>query len=366
MSRTDRRINLVLLVPAIWTVVGILAAGQLYLLVGSEGEHISFSRALIIQLPLWWFWAAITPLVIGLGRRAPVDRGRWPRTVPLHVGAAVVIAIVHSIFYVGLNVWLFPNPAPRADILVLVTNLLYNRLIFDLAMYGMILGIGYALDSTDRLRRRELDSERLETELAKAELNALKMQLHPHFLFNTLNTIGVLVEEDPAGAREMITLLGDLLRATLDQAGVQEVPLRRELELLESYLAIERMRFSDRLAVSFEVAPETLSAVVPNLVLQPLVENAVRHAIAPRLAPGRIRISAARDGDVLRLQVIDDGAGVVPSAVSARGSAGLGLSTTRARLERLYGARAHLDLAAGAGGGTVATVSMPWRTTADV
>ncbi|HEV8124917.1 MAG TPA: histidine kinase [Gemmatimonadales bacterium] len=366
MPRADRRSNLVLLVPAIWTVVGILAAGQLYLLIGAEGQHISFPRALAIQLPLWWFWAAITPLVLALGRRAPVDRDHWSRSVPLHIAVAVLIAIIHSVLYVGMNVWLFPTDRPLPELGVMIKNLLYNRLIFDLAMYGMILGIGYAMDSSDRLRLREVDSERLETELAKAELNALKMQLHPHFLFNTLNTIGVLVEEDPAGAREMITLLGDLLRATLDQAGVQEVPLRRELELLESYLAIERMRFSDRLAVSFEVAPETLAAVVPNLVLQPLVENAVRHAIAPRLAPGRIRISAARDGDVLRLQVIDDGAGVVPSAMSARGSAGLGLSTTRARLERLYGARAHLDLAPGAEGGTVATVTMPWRAATDV
>jgi signal transduction histidine kinase len=362
MSRDSARRFRALIVLTIWTVFGILAAGQQSLLMRSEGEPTRLWRAFAIQLPGWWYWAAVTPLVLSLGRRLPLERGHWTRRLPAHVGLALALSALHTLLVVVLSVVVFrPLGGEPMSLRVAFLGYLTNRLVFDLLIYGAILGVGYAVEYHDRFRAREVHSARLEAELAQAELHALKMQLHPHFLFNTLNTIGVLTEREPAAAKEMLSLLGDLLRSTLDLAGAQEVRLRQELESLASYLEIERMRFSDRLTVSYDVAPETLEAWVPNLVLQPLVENAVRYAIAPRRAPGRIAITATRADGVLRLRVIDDGPG--PGGVpKERAGAGFGLRTTRARLERLYGAKQRFELASGSAGGTVATVTIPYRT----
>jgi len=361
MSRARVRRLPALIGLAIWTVLGIVAAGQEYLLLQREGEPLQLWRALALQLPSWWYWAAATPLILALGRRMPLERARLSRTLPGHVGAALLLGVLHTLLVAAL--WLQLAPPGGQPVRWSATFLGYfnSRLVFDLLIYGAILGVGYAVEYHDRFRAREVDAARLETELAQAELHALKMQLHPHFLFNTLNTIGVLTEEQPAAAKEMLSLLGDLLRVTLDQAGAHEVRLREELEFLSSYLEIERIRFSDRLTVSFDVAPETLDAWVPNLVLQPLVENAVRYAIAPRRAPGCIAIAAATVSGALRLRVIDDGPGMADAPTAGDG-AGFGLRTTRARLARLYGAEQRLEIGSGRAGGTVVTVTIPYRT----
>lgn len=350
---------LALLVLAVWTLVGVLAAGQLYLIVRNEGVDLSFLRALGIQVPPWLLWAAATPLVLRLKQVAPIERGNLAVPVAVHLGAALAISSVRSLALGGLNLALFPASGPQHFGTVFLGQF-YSRAVFDVLTYAGVLGIAYAVEFRDRFRARTQDAARLEGLLAQAELQALKMQLHPHFLFNTLNAIGVLAEENPAAAKEMITLLGDLLRATLDQAGAQEVHLRQELELLTSYLEIERLRFPDRLSVSVVVPPDLLDAWVPNLVLQPLVENAVRYAIAPRSAPGAIAVRATRVDDRLELSVEDDGPGI-PDAASLARKPGLGLSTTRARLERLYGSDGRLDLSRGRPIGTVVTVTIPYR-----
>jgi signal transduction histidine kinase len=352
------------LIGAVATLVGIGAAGQLSFITRGEAHPFGFVPALGMELPVWWYWALATPLIVMLGRRAPVDGARRGKAIVVHLGAAFALTGVHAILFALLNAQLAPVGSPQPPLGHLVLAVLLNRFLFDLLVYAAILGIASAVDYHNRFQARAVDAARLESALAQAELQALKMQLHPHFLFNTLNTIGVLTEENPAAAKDMLTLLADLLRATLEQSGTQEIRLAQELELLESYLEIERTRFSDRLTVTFEVEPETLEAWVPNLVLQPLVENAVRYAIAPRSAPGRIAIRARRESGELRLSVEDDGPGV-PSE-SSRGTTGMGLSTTRARLERLYGGGGRLRLEPAPGGGTVASVTVPFRIGGDL
>ena len=219
----------------------------------------------------------------------------------------------------------------------------------------------YATQWHERLatmyHRESRDREQLEVQLAQAQVQSLKLQLHPHFLFNTLNTITALIGQDPRGAERMVSGLSDLLRLSLRNASEQEVPLERELEILQHYLSIQEIRFADRLTVRYDIGPDVRQALVPNLLLQPLVENAIRHGIAPRAAPGTIVISAHRAEDVLRIVVEDDGVG--PGSSSS--GEGIGLRNTRARLERLYGSQHRLELTGGREGGFVVRIEIPYR-----
>src|ERR1700724_2388633 len=206
-----------------------------------------------------------------------------------------------------------------------------------------------------RLRAQELRASRLEAQLAQAQLSALKMQLHPHFLFNTLNSISALLHGDVEAADRMVARLGDFLRLTLENSETQEVTLDQELEFLQCYLDIELTRFQDGLRVEFDIAPETRDALTPNLILQPLVENAIRHGIAHRIEPGRVEIRSERHGDRLHIEVRDDGPGF------ASNTPGIGLSNTRARLERLYGSGYVLQLSNGTQNGAVVILEIPFR-----
>ena len=220
--------------------------------------------------------------------------------------------------------------------------------------------MSHALDYYRKYRERERRALQLETRLAQAQLDALRMQLQPHFLFNTLNSISVLMAEDVKAARRMLTRLSDLLRKSLENEGAHEVSLRDELEFLESYLEIEQTRFQDRLTIRMNVDPAALDARVPNLILQPLVENAIRHGIAPRAAAGTIEIRAGRQNGMIELQVSDNGAGLGGASVESL-MKGIGLSNTQARLEQLYGARASFELRERDEGGLTVTIAIPFR-----
>jgi signal transduction histidine kinase len=208
------------------------------------------------------------------------------------------------------------------------------------------------------------ERERLAARLAQAQLQSLKLQLQPHFLFNTLNTITALIGTDPQAAERMVSGLSELLRLSLRNAGEQEVPLGRELEVLEHYLEIQQIRFPDRLGVTFAVDPEVRQALVPNFILQPLVENAIRHGISPRATPGRIEVGAVRRDGVLALRVSDDGVGLHPAAGVRRGE-GIGLSNTEARLRHLYGPRHRFELQSGSPGGFTVLIEIPFRSACD-
>ena len=237
-------------------------------------------------------------------------------------------------------------------------------MLFDYGMliYWVILLINYTFDYYRRFQEGEVKASRLEAQLAQAELQALKMQLQPHFLFNTLHSISALLHKDVNAADTMIARLGDFLRLTLENAGTQEVSLQEEIEFLRCYLEIERMRFRDRLTVHINIEPAVFGARVPNLILQPIVENAIRHGIAPRSRPGRIEIYARRQDSILQVQITDDGPGL-PVNGNSKGilKEGVGLANTQARLQQIYGKAHRLDLANAPMGGLTVTLEIPFK-----
>jgi signal transduction histidine kinase len=329
-----------------------------------EGMEHSFWRMLAWQLlGCWYFWPLLTPLILRLGRRFPLERGSLKRSLLVHLAASTILAAAHSL-QVVVSTQLF---RPFDDMMrerpfwASYWGRFLSEYHLELIAYGMIVGVGYAFDYYARYREREFRAAQLENQLAQAQLHALKMQLHPHFLFNTLNAIAGLVRDrkDKAAVR-MIAGLSDLLRHTLENSGKQEIPLREELDFLELYLDIQQMRFSDRLTVRMEVAPETLNARVPNLILQPLVENAIRHGVAARVSSGLIAISARLVNGLLQLKVSDDGPGLKRDWRMEDG-AGIGLSNTRERLKQLYGREHRFEVRNREGGGVEATLLIPCR-----
>jgi LytS/YehU family sensor histidine kinase len=314
----------------------------------------------------WLSWIPITPLIFAMARRAPLERKTLLRAILLHLLVALVIAVIYEISWLVFSRWLELQFNPRSGRLpsfgVMVVPTLFSRLLSDLFIYAAVLGLASALASQHRLRERELMSAELEAQLALAQVHALKMQVHPHFLFNTLHAVNVLIHEDPAAAMQMVSQLGDLLRRTLSRATTAEVPFSTELEILQLYLDIERRRFRDRLEVEYDVQPQTLAALVPDLVLQPLVENAIKHGVSRVAGPARIRVLAKSTEDTLVLEIADNGEGLPePDKVGE----GIGLATTRARLERLYGNAHRLTLSRAPGSGCIARVELPFRAASD-
>jgi len=229
---------------------------------------------------------------------------------------------------------------------------------WEMMTYWALVAFVHALDYHRESQEREITAAQLQAQLAEAQLEALQRQLHPHFLFNTLNTISALMHRDVHAADEMLVQLSDLLRLTLDRVGTQQVPLKDEIDFLWKYLEIEQRRFGDRLQVNIDVDPEVLDTLVPNLILQPLVENALRHGVGPRVGPGRIDVTARQTGEVLTLAVRDNGVGLSPDKLNAFHS-GVGLSNTRSRLENLYGDRHRFEFQTPTGGGLLVTIVIP-------
>jgi len=248
----------------------------------------------------------------------------------------------------------------RPSFLVITYLAVAGRLLTGFIAYSAVVAIASTRESQQRLREREIRAAKLEADLAQAQVQAIKMQVQPHFLFNTLHAINVLIRQDPATATRMVTQLGDLLRHTLSRATVTEVPLRSELEILTLYFEIERVRFRDRLSVVVDAAPDTLDALVPDLVLQPLAENAIKHGIAQSMEPGTVTVRAYRRGERLVLEIHDTGVG----PPSDGGAERIGLTTVRTRLERLYGDEHALTVERGEHGGCVARIRLPFRTNA--
>ena len=298
----------------------------------------AIARLLVLNLVYWYIPALLAPLIMAFALRHPFDRIRWPRQLALHVTAALSYSVVHTTSMMGIRALLLmgqplPPDFPGWRNFALLTYL--TQLDWLLMTYLFLIGLAYALAYRRESEARALNTSQLETRLVEAQLQALQRQLHPHFLFNTLNTVSGLIRTDPDAADTMIDRLGDLLRMTLHKSGIQEVSLKEELDVLGKYVEIERTRFGNRLTVEMRVQPETLDVQVPSLVLQPLVENAIRHGIAPNAGPGWIAVYAQRDNDDLVLQVLDNGDGLPPDRLMAM-NRGVGLDNTRARLEHLY------------------------------
>lgn len=304
----------------------------------------------------WLPWALVSPLLFRLVSRLPLERVRWRVALPVHLLCALVV--------VGLSTWwgevVLPPPAPPQTTRAVSSGAerppprrwLFAVLFFRLPIYLAVVSVAHSV----YFYRRSLARE---TSLSQANLAALKMQLQPHFLFNSLNAIAELVHRDPDAADEMLVALSSLLRLSLETSGEQLLPLRRELEFVESYLAIEHARFGDRLCFELDISPETHGALVPAFLLQPLVENAVRHGLEPRAGAGVLVVRAHRNGAALQLSVSDNGIGLADDQPVREG---IGLSNTRARLHALFGAAASLELQRGAG--LTVNVLLPFRTSA--
>ena len=354
-----RRLPSMPLLLAIATAFGVSSTIQAYLLgtVNAEPEHM-IGHLFLLNLVYWYVPALLAPVIMALGVRLQPGRVAWPLLIPAHVAGALVYAVVHTAVMLGTRDLLMPAPLRgwwRAAELEFLTQLDWL-----LMTYLFLVGLGLALAYRRESEARALDAAHLETRLIEAQLQALQRQLHPHFLFNALNTISGLMHMDVNAADRMMERLAELLRATLRISNVQEVTLRDELDLLQKYVDIEETRFGPRLTVHMHVEPDTLDAKVPALLLQPLVENAVRHGIAPHARPGVIDLSASRVGDRLVLAVRDTGLGV-PSDRLALLNGGVGLSNTRARLQHLY-PRRHEFIFANVEGGFSVSVSLPFTT----
>ena len=304
--------------------------------------------------------AALTPVVLWLGRRWPIERQTWRTRVPLHLALSILFSAVEialeTVAFIQLGLL---ESVTNHSFLIGFPVLLVVGFHENIITYWGILGIQSGLRYYRGFQERELHASKLKAQLVKAQLSALKMQLQPHFLFNTLNAIMVLVRQQRVRqAEEMLARLSDLLRLVLEDVEEQQIPLRRELEYLRLYLSIEQVRFQDRLDIQISADDTALEAVVPHMGLQPIVENAVRHGIGRVAAAGTIRISAFRTGQTLIIRVADDGPGL-GDADLAEGR-GIGLANTHARLRQLYGDAASLKVENGERG-VVATMTMPYR-----
>lgn len=313
---------------------------------------------------LWWLtrfllWAALSPFVVLLVRRLPIEARPAPRFA-IHIAASLIFSFVHvciqfTLFslIVGTHNLFFNGFREALEVAL-------NNYPFGVVAYWVVVAIVYASSYYERYGQEQIRASQLQAELAEAQLSALRMQLQPHFLFNALHSLNDLVVTEPRAATRMIARLGDFLRMTLQNTGVQRVPLKRELEFLDAYLEIEHIRFPDRLTVSVKASPAVLNAEVPNLLLQPLVENAVRHGFSSQVGPGRIEVTADARGEVLRITVRDHGPGIRDGKKSLPGQ-GMGLAITQGRLRHAYGENCSFSIGNHAEGGALVICELPLR-----
>ena len=348
---------------AAWSVVALIFATISYAASRSEGNGgFGFVSALEFNLVLFYWWAVLSVLISWFSRRFPIEvRPLKTPHLLLHIPAVLVVTVVHQVIHIT-TLWLL---LPRLRTLFPTFAACFRAYFgfgfyIDLIVATLIVISVHALLYYQRFRASQTEEASLRAQLAQAQLRALKMQLHPHFLFNTLHSISSLVLEDPPKANSMIARLGDFLRLTLDHSDQQLVTLKEETEFVRCYLEIEQVRFGDRLAVEFKIEPATLGAEVPHLILQPVVENAIQHAIAPHATPGRIEIAASRRDDSLRLEVRDTGPGLAGTGNGNQGH-GLGLSNVRARLAQLFGSNFSLEMTNGSSRGLTVTIEIPFR-----
>jgi signal transduction histidine kinase len=313
-----------------------------------------------LQFPRYMLWAPLTPLIFAAVRRFPFRRPRLARSIAIHACLALLCTAFVEALSAQLQLLLLMNKrygTPDFAVLPFTLSYIFPRLTIGLMAYAAVVAIASALDYQRRLRAEAVHVAQLQRDLSDAQVQAIKMQVQPHFLFNTLHAVNVLIEKEPVAATRMVTRLGDLLRHTLTRAAVAEVPLRTELDVLRLYLEIERTRFPDRLTVRIDAPNETLEALVPDLILQPLAENAIRHGIESDTDAGSVEVKASRIGASLVIEVRDSGRGP-EHEVTER----IGLTTVRGRLARLYGDAHEFTLAAQPKGGGVARIRIPFRT----
>jgi two-component sensor histidine kinase len=343
------------LVLAAWSVPGVISALSAVAFMPAAERGKALLPVFGISLAGWWTWALMTPGILWMQRRYPIERGSVLRVVPAHVVGAAIASLIYVGASLGTALLMFA-PARGEPIAILTRSYFTSRLPIGVLLYAAVIGVGTAVAERRQRLQREVQSAQLREELALAQARALQAQLQPHFLFNTLHTIGLLVAEAPADAQRTLLRLGDLLRRTLALSETPSIALRDELAVLQEYLAIETTRFGDRLTVVIDAPEGVRTRRVPSLILQPLVENALRHGIARLVSGGVVRIAAEEVDGRLLLLVEDNGPGIAAESALA---AGHGLTATRRRLAVLYGQSAVLELSRRTGGGTRVSIQLP-------
>jgi hypothetical protein len=352
-------------IVAVWTMLGVIYAGPIYFEVRAEGMEHAAWRVFSWGILTWLAWAPLTPVIVWLARRFSLVEEHWKRNLLIHFPGFLLISALHTAAGTAITLSIKPFDNMGSSPFSFWPRFLARlpgSFGSDLLVYGAVVGTCYALDYYRKYREREFLASRLEAQLAQAQLDSLRMQLHPHFLFNTLNSIVGLVRDNKnSAAVSMLIGLSDLLRHALEHSARHEVELREELNFIKLYLKIQEMRFSDRLHIEFDIDPATTKALVPNLILQPLTENALRHGIGRSADSGLVGISSAITNSHLRLTVYDNGAGL-PDDWQMKGSTGIGLANTAARLQQLYDDNHQFDIRNRDGGGVEVVILMPMRT----
>ena len=346
----------VLTIAGFWTLVAFAFAGQFYLSNSLLGRSVAWQAALSYALADWYVWAVLSVPIVWFARRQPPEGAHAVRTGALHLGAALVCSFLYVLLrsLVGVaHARLLGEPTAFAD---LFRPLFVQTFPFNLIVYGVIVAVSHAADYYRKYHARTVHALELEKHLTEARLQSLLRQLKPHFLFNTLNGIATLMHRDLASADRMLVRLSELLRLTMHQSGEPLAPVRGEIAFIRTYLDIESIRFADRITVEIDIDPALLDTLIPSLVLQPLVENAINHGIEPLTRPGRLRIEGRMEDEHRVLRVRDNGPGLPPGGFNHQG---IGLVNTRARLAELYGSAARLELANHADGGLEVTLRFP-------
>lgn len=337
-----------LLPIAAWIIVGLVFTSQLHFFAARSGGKMTWLDSLVWEIPRWLLWAFFAPFVKRLARKYPVHKENAVKRITLHTFFGVGFSLVHLVLFVlifhAIRIWMGDH-GKLSDMLPFAFALDFH---VGVAVYWLLVLLRQSRDSEQRIAR-------LHAELSQAQLQALKMQLHPHFLFNTLNSISSYLRKDVEIADEMIGRLGDFLRITLQNSGAQEIQLQQEINFLKQYLEIEQLRFQDRLHADFDIDPGTLNALVPNLILQPIVENAVRHGVSAKAGPGMIQVIAKRNNSKLQIMISDNGPGL-PEQINH----GIGISSTRNRLEQMYGTQGIFHIS-NQDGRTIAILEMPFH-----
>lgn len=300
----------------------------------------------------WYAWLPLAPLILWCASKVPFRKDRWLAPLLFHLPAGLFFSFVQVMLHAVFDQTIFHSMFSAQGIINAASSFFARTFHFGILVYWILV---VAENTSEYYKDREVRASELQTQLARAQLNSLRMQLNPHFLFNTLNTISSLVDQDPVAAQKMIAKLGDLLRLSLNLDQDQEVPLSEELRFLDQYLEIEQMRFQNRLIVTKDISDAATSGFVPALLLQPLVENSIRHGIAPSAKPGTIAIHANRIGETLEIKVVDNGKGIQQKTIRE----GIGLGNTRARLLQLYGDASRLLVEPG--DGLSVTVTLPYH-----
>ena len=349
------------LILAFWMLIAVLYTSQNLLSKIVQGGEIDWARLLVWSLTRWVIWAVLTPIVFTMARRFPLERTQFSRGILTHLGVGTSISLVHLAIEITVLYLIWLAFGEAIQIKERFVSLLTYTFHVNLLIYWAIVGAYKAFDYYQRFRERELKASQLETQLTQAQLQTLKAQIHPHFLFNTHHAIlGLMMKNKNEAAIKMLTGLSDLLRLTLETTEAQETSLKKELEFLNLYLEIQQTRFQDRLRVKMDIAKETLNARIPNLIMQPLVENAIEHGIAPYSNAGFLEIRSSRENGKLKLQVKDDGPGLTRIKDQTI-KEGVGLKNTRARLEQLYNSAYEFELSNATDGGLLVTLTIPFQ-----